>query len=201
MRRSVLFVFSAISVASYSGCDFGDMSDSESTTELSLHHEMYITNGRLDATGRHWSSLASLRVLDEAGEPYRSLTGHAGLWMASENNTIEASAFGKGNFGFEFAPIQNDSTGFFIITRDSLITSVSNWPTGLGAPSDAFGQPRLYGDVMGWSLFQPDTSSLYVMKDVAIGMTTYLFEEQALSEFAFHRVDIINTCNEPISNL
>ena len=206
MRWLMLIIFAVLFPAAIIGCDFGEPSHVEPLAELgprrelSLQDDMYIANGRLEATGKYWGSSIRLRVLDGTDEPKRWLTNHEGLWLASENNTIEANHFGRVSFGLQFAPIQNDSSGYFVITRDSLDIPISNWPTHLGAPSDAFGQPQLYGDVMGWSLFQPDTTSLHVMKGIAIGITTYLFEEQALSGFAFRRHDIINTGDEPISN-
>lgn len=198
-KTSQYVLFSALAISIW-GCDFGGTTQGERLS-LSLQSEANLSNDQLEVESKSLGMINRIDVFDESGDTHRTLTGHAGMWMARETNPVQAAAFAKRNFGYQFSPLFEAETGYLYIDQEIIQSRISNWPSHLGAPSEDNGQPKLYGDRMTWSLFEPDTSKTYVMNDVAFGMTTYLFEEEALSGYAFHRIDVINVGDSAIENL
>lgn len=156
------------------------------------------TNSRHDRGHWRFDPDNSNQVLD--------LVGRAGLLLAIDDGIVKANAVGPASFGNSFRMLsgESDSSGFFVITQDSLNERIGNWPVAMGAPSLADGQPRMYGDLMSWAAFEPyqgPTSMDPSVENVRIDITTFLVDQFRMTNMIFIRIGMTNVSQNTMQNV
>lgn len=130
----------------------------------------------------------------------------AGLLLATDEAGARANAVGPLPFRNRFTFTQSlvDSSGYYIVTPDSMDTNISNWPDSTGAPTHSDGRPKMFGDVMAWASFEPvvgEGATEASVEGVRVGMSAYLVDEFRMTNMVFIRYDLTNVSDHVIHNM
>ena len=206
MPNSKLF-FLTITLMALAGCDSAGSSDelrlppAASAVEIDVNN--YVVT--LDTTG----ALSNGRWESPDGSAGALFT--AGLWMASESGDgVDASVIWSGanptsNYTSNW---DGDRRGVYYV-RPSDVDDAgpnSDWPREHGAPVDADGRPRVYGDAMAWSALTGhrghlEPEMMAPLTDVTIRQAVYGYEDAALRDVLFVQYVLANQSQRMISDL
>jgi len=189
------------------GCDSSTMDRSIDETEpIVFNHELSIfpnttLQNDLVVTGAsEWGSLNGI-ALKKSGRDRRHTLTAGFIWLAVNQNGPRAAVPYFSHFPLAQQEYADDSTGFFVLTQDSLASTISNWPSDLGAPSQLDGSPLLMGDQMAWSVFRMAESNQSPVENLMLGMTVFIYNSGPESHYVFHRYDIQNKGDAPLVDL
>lgn len=124
------------------------------TLRLSPTAAAMVNNGNVSATSRG-GTINSITWHDDAGVEKHAVSTST-IWLAANQDGPKAVTANSSRNPVRSAVWGNDSTGFFNVTPESLEYEIPDWPFSLGAPTDEFDRPAIYGDQMYWGAFVPD---------------------------------------------
>lgn len=226
MTRSLYVASGLLLVLLLARCDSavtppppGEEEEQESPRELTPAGEVTLTvNGfqiPVDSSGGLGEGDSQRTRWHPAGYPSAegvSTLYSAGIWLVATQDgqpraSLHTEAFyPRSNFMPEIDGVR---TGIFKVTADLLREPIANWPAELGAPVDAQGQPRLYGDAMTWTALAsravPDKSVLAApLQQIRVTQAVYGYTGQQntmLRDVLFVRYEVTNLSGATLSDL
>ena len=134
----------------------------------------------------------------------------SGLWIAAESNGTHYANIlcgcgtGWGSNYTRALTSTGQQAGIFVVTSDSL-SSDKEWPSELGAPTDASGQPMTYGDKMLWGAFTSKVSNTALranpLRDIRLSQSIYGYDALHYSDLVFVRYELTNNGNEAMDGI
>lgn len=167
---------------------------------LSTFPSFKLQNDQFSVRVSGWGYITNL-ALNKGANRQQGIVGISPIWLAANQNGAKAVMPMFSEFPLAKQEYDNDSTGFFVLSADSLDRVIANWPTNLGAPSMADGTPLMMGDRMVWGAFRQSTSNQFPIEGLRLGMSVFLYDEGLESRYAFHRYDIVNDGDAVIDEL
>jgi len=138
----------------------------------------------------------------------RRILFDSGIWLAGKQNGDVRATFRESGIGNYRHVVGNEQLGLFTLTQDSLSSyDITYWPAEEGAPTDRYGQPEMYGDMMVWSLLEPNWKDTYrdvrkyPLENITISQSIYGYSESNLINIVFIRYEITNSGFQDLSDM
>ena len=132
----------------------------------------------------------------------------SGPWLGGvQNGEIRSSiVYWESNFTTDCG---DGPGGVFALDADTTYTDIETWPRDLGAPTDADGSPRVYGDQMVWGSFcsvagpgaSGDGRYGDPLQDLRMNVAAYRYRRDDLAGVVFVRYEVTNEGAAPVSDL
>lgn len=211
LRNWVIWVVFAMLL----GCDVAALKeedDLQKSIQLRAYDDLTFSSGRqsidVDTTeGFHhgvWSSELN------APEVWAATFAGMDLWLAGvQDGTVRANTTQKWrDFSFSYVLADSQDVPMYLVNTSDLQSTIANWPSGIGAPVDAHGNPVIYGDEMVWNAMVSD----YVFQrfnfnparsfdSLLMSRTVFGFYDSIFKDVYFIRYDISNVANTDIVDM
>ena len=139
-------------------------------------------------------------------------SSRAGVWLGGTQDGMTRSSivYWESNFTTDCG---DGPTGVFALDADTTYTDTEAWPRALGAPTEADGSPRVYGDQMLWGSFCSEANPFaggegqwagrYAdpLRDLRMNVAAYRYRRADLEGAVFVRYEVTNGGASPISDL
>lgn len=187
-------------------CDSSTPSSEEGDIELSLLSQ--ITVGETAELSPSAASSFGI-TLDQRGNAQSpagiasgtrpSVLASSALWVSGMQGGSLRTAQTRGHS--TYAPCGDGSGGVFHLFADTTY-STDGWPVAQGAPVDASGAPRAYGDEMLWTTTcqSPDNARGLTLFD-GLRTNVAMFRYAATPNTVFARYEVVNTSAAPMTDV
>ncbi|WP_143537610.1 hypothetical protein [Rubrivirga marina] len=136
----------------------------------------------------------------------------SGVWLGGTQDGMTRSSivYWESNFTTDCG---DGPTGVFALDADTTYTDTEAWPRDLGAPTEADGSPRVYGDQMLWGSFCSEANPFaggegqwagrYAdpLRGLRMNVAAYRYRRADLAGAVFVRYEVTNEGSAPISDL
>lgn len=134
-------------------------------------------------------------------------SSRAGVWLGGtqDGTTRSSIVYWESNFTTDCG---EGPTGVFALDADTTYTDTEAWPRDRGAPTEADGSPRVYGDQMLWGSFcstdpYGGSAGRYAdpLQGLRLNVAAYRYRRADLEGAVFVRYEVTNEGASPISDL